>query len=399
MRLEALRQFAGRNKRFVIPILLVLAACYCLYWLQLGDLVPGVAPREIATHAASSSLPAIWHNPINAPYKLLVYAFSHISGHSIFWNRAASALMASVSAITFFSIIRRWHSKQIAVFATTLFATTGWTLHLGRLADPTIILLLAPVILIWLSNKFKYAGSHAGTLLISGAIIGGLLLYTPTVIWFIVLATVWSWPHILRQARQAKLWQAILAAIIPVIMLAALLFDLYIRHHSIPAYFGAPSHLPATLQILHNLAHSFLYLFVRGPQTPTFWLGHLPLLDVVASVMTLAGIIFYAWQGRRHVWRLKIIISFACVAVILMTLGNDLLISVLVPLAYMFAATGLAYILHEWYKVFPRNVLARKVGLGLLVLAVALAITYHVFGYFVAWQHNVDTVNTFRHML
>ena len=51
--------------------------------------------------------------------------------------------------------------------------------------------------------------------------------------------------------------------------------------------------------------------------------------------------------------------------VVLVGLGGPVGLSILVPLLYVAVATGLAYLLHEWLKVFPNNPLARGFGIGL----------------------------------
>jgi hypothetical protein len=77
-------------------------------------------------------------------------------------------------------------------------------------------------------------------------------------------------------------------------------------------------------------------------------------------------------------------------------LGGAAYLSLVVPLLYIFAATGIAYLLHEWLRVFPLNPVARKLGIGLVVVAVAVSCSYNLRAYYVAWPHNAATQTAFR---
>jgi hypothetical protein len=69
----------------------------------------------------------------------------------------------------------------------------------------------------------------------------------------------------------------------------------------------------------------------------------------------------------------------------------------LIPLLYVFVATGIAYLLKEWLKVFPRNPVARNFGIGLLVIAIVTSVVYNVRAYYVAWPHAATTKAVFRY--
>jgi hypothetical protein len=87
---------------------------------------------------------------------------------------------------------------------------------------------------------------------------------------------------------------------------------------------------------------------------------------------------------------------FALAGLLLVGLGGPVGLSLLVPLLYVWAAAGIAYLTREWLQVFPNNPLARSLGLGLIVLAVGLGCIYNLRAYFVAWPHNQTTRVTFQ---
>jgi hypothetical protein len=87
----------------------------------------------------------------------------------------------------------------------------------------------------------------------------------------------------------------------------------------------------------------------------------------------------------------------ALIGFVLVGISGPVPLSLLVPLLYMGIATGLAYLLHEWLKIFPNNPLARGVGLGLIIVAVAISCTYNYRAYFIAWPNADATKTTFQY--
>jgi len=120
-----------------------------------------------------------------------------------------------------------------------------------------------------------------------------------------------------------------------------------------------------------------------------------PILDAFTLLAAALGIYFYAKHSKA--WRSRTIVMMFAIGVILVALGGPVGLSLLVPLLYVTAAAGLAYILHDWLKVFPNNPLARGLGISLVALLVGLSCIYNLRAYYVAWPHNPDTKATFKY--
>jgi membrane protein YdbS with pleckstrin-like domain len=71
-------------------------------------------------------------------------------------------------------------------------------------------------------------------------------------------------------------------------------------------------------------------------------------------------------------------------------------ISLILPVVYLLIASGIAYMLHLWLKVFPANPVARSLGIIIIMLAVFLTSIYQTRSYFVAWRYNSETSEVFR---
>ena len=80
---------------------------------------------------------------------------------------------------------------------------------------------------------------------------------------------------------------------------------------------------------------------------------------------------------------------------ILVSLGGAVSISILMPFIYVLVAAGIGLLLDRWQKVFPRNVIAQAVGVGLVSLAVIAVSWYGLRHYFVAWPNAPATKQVF----
>ena len=64
---------------------------------------------------------------------------------------------------------------------------------------------------------------------------------------------------------------------------------------------------------------------------------------------------------------------------------------ILLPFVYIGIITGIVELINQWFTYFPRNPLARNIGISLLVFSITLTSAYHLESYFVAWPNDPDT--------
>ena len=123
------------------------------------------------------------------------------------------------------------------------------------------------------------------------------------------------------------------------------------------------------------------------------WLGHIPILSSFEAIMAILGIIFYLRHVRTN--RTRLIITMSAVSWLLIAMIGNTSISLIVPIMYLFAASGIDYLLRQWLGVFPRNPVARSVGVALMMIVIALSSVYQTRSYFVAWRYSSETANAF----
>jgi hypothetical protein len=185
----------------------------------------------------------------------------------------------------------------------------------------------------------------------------------------------------------------ILLAVIPTVVLAGMVFLIARDSSLLNSWLGVPLHPELWMDILKRLGNSVAYFVIRGPNDPVIWLGRLPILNVFVTVMLIAGIIFYAKHLKAA--RIKLLIGLFITGAILTALNPSIKFSLLVPIVYLVATGGIAYLLHEWLRVFPKNPLARGVGIFIVAVVVSASCLYNLRSYFVAWPHNKATQTTF----
>jgi hypothetical protein len=222
-------------------------------------------------------------------------------------------------------------------------------------------------------------------------------LYVPGAVWFVLLQLIWQRQLLAEAFGKLRNWfWQLLAVLLPTLALVPLAYGFF-KHLDIAYalnWLGLPSTVPTYTQVAKNFAASLSFIFFRTPYDPSRWLGTLPLLGAFILVCLVAGCLFYG--SHLHAERTRLLLSLTFISFLLLVAGGPVSRSILVPLLYIVAFGGLAYLLHYWIGMFPRNITARWLGIGVVCVAIGLTVTYNLRHYFVAWPHNQDTRAAFR---
>ncbi len=350
-----------------------------LAWFRLGTLVGGYSPDEIATLQASMSFRHIIEQPLNAPFLILGRLLLLLGHDTAFWMRAAASVFGLLTLTVFYWLVRYWHGERSAVLGTILFGCSAWFLHTTRLGTPDVVLfsLIALVAgAIWLRR------TENPIVLILMTLVGTLLVYMPGMVWLILAGIIWQWRTILTLSKRyvplvAGCAVGALALLVPLVM------AIIRTPHLALSIAGLPQGWPPLLESVRHLATIPLNLLVRGPLDPAHWLARLPILDAFSAAMLALGAYLYIRHIRLA--RVQLVIAALAIGAVLISLGGIVSLSIMVPFLYILIAAGLGFMLDRWYRVFPRNVIAQGVGVGLIAIAVAATCVYGLRRYFVAW--------------
>lgn len=398
-----MKRLFKRLRRIDTPVLLAAGSFLLLgfvYLLRLSSLtIHKAANLEINNLQAALSATEILHHPLNGPFYAAVHLMHYIS-HALFFNRLLAVGFALIAVLLMYYITNKWIGWKLAAIATVLFGTNSVMLHAARLIDPSILQVVVSLGLLALfSATYKYYGSRRILLWAIGI---PLMLYVPGAIW-LVLVTL-----ILARGRIRAAWDLgskttkTGSALLSLTLISPLVYFLVTRAtennlEGIKTWLG--------VRLLHgqdfigltwlkNFLKVPVQLFWHGDGTvqPAFGLANTPTLDVAIGLLALLGLYIVITRHRDQRWRYTLallLVSWAAIALgILTTL-------VLLPICYVLAVIGIAYLLSEWYKVFPRNPIARSFGFVLILAVVSLSAAYNLRAYFVAWPHNLRTMETF----
>ncbi|MFA5004017.1 MAG: hypothetical protein WC498_01940 [Candidatus Saccharimonadales bacterium] len=391
--MKRLKDFYFRTWRQAVAVLLLTAVGYLVFFHNLGDLLPGYAPSEVASYHASEHFKGIVAHPVDAPYKVLVYGIIHFAPNHLFATRVVAAGIGVLACLLFFVVVHAWFSYRIAFLTTILFATSNGLLHIARLGSP-LVLQLALLLLIagalWLQNTAHRTIALYGTIAVLVAAI-----YIPGLVWFELLGLVLWRKAVMNELRKLSWPHVTLVSLLGVLFLAPLIRACIIFPSTIRDIFGLPDHLSSITNFGTNLLHTVSSIGFRSYGTSDILLGHTPLLDITQVVLLLlGGAVFF-----RH-WRLArsgFLFAATGLAVVLASLGGSVTTSVLLPLLYIFIAAGLYELLRIWLSVFPKNPFARLTGLFIVICLVLFSVLYQWRAYFIAWPYNAATRTTFSH--
>lgn len=395
MAIQKLRGAVRNNKRFLGW---TIAAMVLVGWLlvyKLGSLVGGLSRNELVAASTPVGWHGVYHQPLDLPLKAVrSVAFVVFPDHGQTFTRLPNALFGVLAVVSFGVLVRLWHGRRTAVLSTVLFAMAAWTLHVSRIASFDVLYLWALPSLACSHYLLRKYYQHPAVWY-SNIILWGLLLYIPGLVWFVAADIAIQRRIIARGWRYHKRWwQRMLTLSVGLAWLPLLGIDLA-RPGQLLLWLGLPAHLAGPMALIKQFTAVPVHLFIRGPQYPELWLGRAPILDVFALVACVLGIYFYVSHYKAARSRYLAVLAF--LGFILVGLGGPVTLSLLVPLLYMAVAAGVAYLLQDWLKTFPNNPLARTLGIGLVVFAIALSCLYNYRAYFIAWPHASTTKTTFQY--
>ena len=395
--MKQLKQFWQHNSRTFLSVVAAFIILCLLLIYKLGSLVHGLSSGEVQTSVAAVGWHGIYHSPLDLPLKIVrSIVFYIFPKHGQTLTRLPNVVFGGLSIISFGWLAWLWHGKRTALMATALFASSAWVLHVSRLASFDVMYLWAITTLLLTHVLLSRYTKHVYVWYVVLAI-WGLLITIPGVIWF-VLPEIYLQRAILKKGWKlfGHWWQRILSVIVPLFCLPLLIID-FTRSGQLLSWLGFPSHLAGPATLLKQFVGVFVHLFIRGPEYATVWLGRSVVLDAFTLAMAALGIYFYGrnWRSSRS----RLLEVLLVIGVILVTLNGPVSFSVLVPIMYVASAMGIAYLLHEWLQVFPLNPLARRLGIGLVAVAVGVSCLYNLRAYFIAWPHNPTAQATFRYHL
>lgn len=359
---------------------------------QLGTLVPSFSLPEIMARADVNSFNKILSNPLFLPHKLMQYVLIRFDYTGAFWMRSVSALWGLGILVIFFDIIRGWYTRRVALMGSALLLTSAWFLHFARLGTPQIMFATS-IGLLWVGVQLKSTTSPRIRTLLASIVILMCCFYVPGLAWIIIPMVVWQRKLILSEMSKIPRWILALVLLGIVVGLLPMAYAIYNNPIIVRDWLLIPSKFDPGAYWA-NLWRLPVWPVLRGPDLPVYWLGRVPMLDSFSLVMAVLGI--YVLSHYRLLDRVRAVVAIIGLALILTVFNGWITLAIALPLIFVVISAGIALFLQQWFTVFPRNPLARFVGISIVSFVVLLACTYNLRHYFIAWPRSPETVQVFN---
>lgn len=379
-------------------------------WFQLGTLTRNeFAPIEINTLHEAGATASFFNttfyafnsygfrmmldNSLFLPLKLPIFVLSHLGINDIVALRSVVSFYGLLSIVIIFSIMRRLFTKRIANIGAILVVTSSWFLQSSRIISPVVMYLFSMtlILLIVALLRVKKRQKLTATLI---TICLATVAYTPGLIILSLMLCFWQRKDAYRIIKNIPKWFFVALILLFFVLVSPLFYSIINGNLGVVSYLGVPS-IIEPIEWLKRLVFIPVYIFIRGPLEPTFNVARLPLLDVFSSVLLLLGVYSYTAKIKEQK-NTRIILTVLIFSSGFIALNGPLLLPLLLPVIYLFIATGVALLLQQWFTVFPKNPLVRSLGVVLLCLALATISFYQCKRYFIVWPNAPATKTVFR---
>lgn len=351
---------------FIIIVLATLITFASLY-------VPGaLREQEITASLKSGALSIHSLEPsmvIDLPYHILQRFSFMVFGVSTVSIKLPSIILGILTVLGIFLLLRTWFRRNVAVIVTVLAVTSAPFLLMVQDGTPDIMYSFLTIWILFASTYVTRRKTFGTLWKVLAGVFMAMSLYTPLGIYLViaVMTTAFFHPHIrytILKFSRPRLWIAVilgLISLVPVIYASAIDRDTLFTLLGIPV--GGLNLKDNVLQVLATLV-GFIPNHTSYILQPLYSLGFL-LLGAVG----IYRLVIYRYTARSY-----ITLTLTALMIPLVIL-NPAHLTFLFPLVCLMVAFGIATLIIDWYKLFPRNPYARVAGLIPLAILV-LGITY-----------------------
>jgi len=307
---------------------------------------------------------------IHLPYRALQLASTSLLGFSPLALKLPSLVLAGLSAIGFYGLLRLWFKRNVAVISTVILITSSLYLLLSQHATPAISYLFWGVGLLFTTSMLTQAARFRPAWLIAASIIAALSLYTPYHLYIIaaLVATSLVHPHARFIVFRQPVWAVATSGTLFVLLAVPLVLGLVAHPSLIAPLLGVPD--IGTISLAAVWQNLYQYVNFAKPQAGA---GMTPVYGLGITVLLLVGI--FRLLSAKYTAKSYIITLWLLFVIPLISLHPQSAPFTLLPVMLL-VAFAIDYLIRSWYDLFPRNPYARVAGLlPLAVLVGGLAIS------------------------
>jgi hypothetical protein len=356
-----------------------------------GGLSQGETKNFVQTATMDMQDPSTLALP-NLPFYVVQRASMELFGPSTFAFKLPALICAFVAGIGAVLLLRRWFRPNIAVLATVIMITTGQFLYVAQSGTASITYILWSIWLLLAATMITTSQRHKRFWKLLFFTVMPLSLYTPLSI-YLVLAIFSAGilhPHVRYVLKKMPRPHLIILTIYSLIIAAPLGYLVSRYPHLGLQLLGSPETWPPdfwrNIKILVQQYVNFI-----NPQSGV-------LMTPVLGLGSIALILIGAWQllAVRYTARSYTLTAWIVLLIPVLVINPGFTSVTFVPLLLLLAS-GLGYLLRQWYGMFPLNPYARFVGIVPLTILVAGLVVTGTGRYFDGYRYDPETASSFNH--
>lgn len=367
--------------------------CVALMLMSAALFVPqGIRAEEQASALTSGALEFATFDPetvVYLPYHALQLASIAVFGVSELSIKLPSLILGFMAAIGMFLLIRAWMRSNVAVIAALIGTTTPAFIFAAQDGTPLIFSITMAIWLLLSATYVARRGARSAMWKILLFAFFVLTLYTPLGI-YLCIALVSSaifHPHIRYVIRRLDPNKIAIGAGIGLLLISPLLYSVVMQPSVGLELLGVPTIQPDWQANAMTVA-GVLFGFGESER------GILrPVISIGVGLLMLVGI--YRLIRTRHTARSYVTTAWLLLLLPLIYINPEYLLLIL-PAVVILVAMGMATLIIEWYRLFPRNPYARVLGLLPLSFIVIGIVLSSAGRYTMSYTASPDVANVFH---
>lgn len=341
------------------------------------------AEIDAAIHSSSLSLQNLTPSMVvDLPYHALQRAIFWVFGISTLSIKLPSIVLAALTVLGLGLLIRTWFRRNIAIIAVVLATVSTQFLFMAQDGTP---LIMHSFLSVWLLFFATYVTRQKlfGTLWkVLSCVLLALSLYTPFGLYLAlaVVTTTLFHPHVRYIVKRFSTTKLLLAVSIGIVATLPIVYASLVDRSVAFQLLGIPENLSSIPANVHKTLLDLFGFF--APSTDAIVRPLYPLGMAVLLALGLFRLFTYKYTARSYImvtWGIFI------VPLVLISEGRG---TYLFPLGVLLTAMGIAMLVTEWYRLFPRNPYARVTGLIPLSIVVIGLVSSGAIRYVSNYQYN-----------
>lgn len=334
---------------------------------------------------------------IDLPYHALQKLSITLLGLSSFSIKLPSIALAVLSVIGLVFVCRKWFSPNISVVTAIAVSSFSSFIYVAQHGTPDIMHIFWPILTLLFISLVPHKGMLGGIAAVLLGLTIGLSLLTP-VSYLPILAVIIGGllhPHIRyvirRKVGNNKRIATVIGFIAGIVPLGMMLFqrpDTGLALIFKDAFDG---------NLMNSAKDTFMRIFdFTGTYSSTAE-AIVPVFTIATLAICVIG--YYALYKKKHSAQYYVLTAWLVLLLpaILFTIEN-VTYFLLVPFGLLFAS-GIQFILRQWYKLFPQNPYARVLGLIPIIVLVTGIIGLGVVRYVYTYTYHPVLANAVTHDL